>query len=84
MKKAYGDFMAEPFIFWNQPWAQNETSGNAPVISPVVSATTGKLSSSKPTSTSKLTKKSGALSSKSGVFSFLATLLSLGLFAMIL
>jgi hypothetical protein len=75
LKQAYPGFMAEPFIFWNQPWAQNETSGNAPA------SATGQLNS-KPTSTS--TQKSGALSDKTGAFSFLTTLLSLALFAITL
>lgn len=75
LKKAYPGFMSEPFIFWNQPWAQNETSGNAPV------STTGQLNAQ---STSTSTKKSGAPSGKTGAFSFLATLLSLALFAITL
>jgi len=31
LKNAYPGFMAEPFIFWNQPFALNETSGDATV-----------------------------------------------------
>jgi hypothetical protein len=75
LKKAYPGFMAEPFIFWNQPWAQNETSGNAPV------SATGQINAK---STSPSTKKSGAPSSKTGAFSFWATLLSLAPFAITL
>jgi len=75
LKKAYPGFMAEPFIFWNQPWAQNETSGNPPA------SATGQLNTG---STSTSTQKSGAPSGKTGAFPFSTILLSLALFAITL
>jgi hypothetical protein len=61
LKNAYPMFMAEPFIFWNQPWALNEISGDGTVGAQTNTNTT---------------KNSKALSNKIGTFSASAALLS--------
>ncbi|CAA7263300.1 unnamed protein product [Cyclocybe aegerita] len=58
LKKSYPSFMSEPFILWNQPWAEGESSGLAPA-SRVASSPTS-------TSRSKATKSAAADDAASG------------------